>query len=185
MSCIPALSDGGDKYCLIVVVLDFLSCPIHTELLQRVDLLGEEEEEEEEEEYSRDHDTMMDSMDMCFHKLSSEGENHFKQCLKHCVVSRKPSPMKHHTLWREYGSLWECLSTDKYHTLWREYGWLWECLSTDKHHTLWREYGSLWECLSTIPYGESMAGYGNANIDRAWRDYGWLWKAYRQSMKRL
>ena len=84
MSCIPALSDGGDKYCLIVVVLDFLSCPIHTELLQRVDLLGEEKEmgegggrrreregggegegrgrgeegkEEEEEEYSRDHMT--------------------------------------------------------------------------------------------------------------------------------
>ena len=72
---------------------------------------GKEEEEKEgeqkEEEYS---DTMIDSMDMCFHKLSSEGENHFKQCLKDRDVSCKEAisnetPYLMERLWLPMGML--------------------------------------------------------------------------------
>ena len=37
----------------------------------------------------RSYDTVIDSMDMCFHKLFSEGENHFTQWLKDRDVSCK------------------------------------------------------------------------------------------------
>ena len=85
-------------------------------------------------------------------------------------------------VWREYGWLWESLSTEygesmvdygkayrqSMERLWLAIGntyrqsmervWLaMEILSTEYG----RDYGWLWECLST-EYGESMAGYGNA-----------------------
>ena len=94
---------------------------------------------------------MMDSMDMCFHKLSSEGKNHFKQCLKHCVVSCK-----------------ETISNETPYLM--ERVWLTMGMFIDRQTSYLME--RVWltmESLST-EHGETMAGYGKL-INRAWRGF--------------